>query len=150
VNAFKNSSEISISLVEGRVKVTNKEENGIKGNVLLVPNQKLVYNLNEDLSKIKDFDFQEEVGWKDNILVFRDEPLEEVFVRLERAYGIKFELQSKSHQILKITTRFDNSPLKTVSEVIKKLTGLEYRNVTDQNVITKVIFYKKKSEERRN
>lgn len=144
VNAFKNSEEISVSLVEGKVIVTNKEKNGIKGNVLLAPKQKLVYNFKDDLSKINEFDYLQEVGWKDNILVFKDEPLDMIFARLERAYGIKFVLQSKSYQNIKLTTKFENSTINTVNEVIKKLTGLEYKNVIEQNVITKVIFYKKK------
>lgn len=144
VNAFKNSNEISVSLVNGKVMVTNKEMNGIKGKVLLAPQQKLVYNIKDDFSKVKEFDLIQEVGWKYNVLIFKDEPLNMVFTRLERAYGIKFELQSKYNDNIKITTKFENSTLITVNEVIKKLTGLEYKSIADKNVVTKVIFYKKK------
>lgn len=144
INAFNNSNEISISLVEGKVKVTNKEKNGIKGNVILAPAQKLVYNLKNDFSSIKEFDSLQEIGWKDNIIVCNDESLEKVFTRLERAYGIKFEVTNKLYNKIKITTKFHNSTLATINEVIKKLTGLEYKTISEQNTITKVIFYKKK------
>jgi ferric-dicitrate binding protein FerR (iron transport regulator) len=152
VRAFSNSDEISVSLVEGKVKVTNKEKNGIKGNIVLKPSQKLVYNSTNDVSEVKGFDYLQEVGWKDNILVFDDEPLEKVFTRLELAYGIKFELnnKNKSYEKIKITTKFENSTLSTVNEVIKKLTGLEYETISTKNIVTKVIFYKKRSEESRN
>lgn len=149
VHAFSNSDEISVSLVEGTVKVTNKEKNGVKGNIILKPNQKLVYNLDNDISEVKGFDYLQEIGWKDNILVFNDEPLEKVFTRLEIAYGIKFELNNKAYEKIKITTKFENSTLTTVNEVIKKLTGLDYKTIAAKNIITKVIFYNNKDVERR-
>jgi ferric-dicitrate binding protein FerR (iron transport regulator) len=150
VHAFTNSDEFSVALVEGMVEVTNKEKNDIKGNIILKPNQKLVYNSTNDVSEVRGFEYLQEVGWKDNILVFNDEPLEKVFTRLELAYGIKFELSNKAYSKIKITIKFESSTLTTVNEVVKKLTELEYEAICDKNIVTKVIFYKKRNEERRN
>lgn len=143
VNAFPNEKKISVSLVEGEVKVS-KEKNGTEeGIVVLKPKQQLQYNKENEISSFEEFDIQKEIGWKDNILKFSNESLGSVFKKLQRAYGVKFQLADKSYENIKITTKFNNSSLWTVSEVIKKLTGLNYRTIKENNETKKIIFYKK-------
>lgn len=143
VSAFNSEKEIIISLVEGKVKV-NKEIDGISYELVqLRPEQQLLFNKEKEISEVENFITQEAIGWKDNILKFNSEPLEKVFIKLERAYGIKFELTEKSYSKRKITTNFQNASLWTISEVLKKLTGLKYKNIKEGNQTKKIIFYKK-------
>jgi ferric-dicitrate binding protein FerR (iron transport regulator) len=143
ISAFTDDKNISVSLVEGSVKVTETKPNSVQKASILQPNEKLVYNSGSKLSKIEKFDLLDAIGWKDNILKFKDETLKNVFVKLERAYGIKFELQTKSFESFLITANFDKASVETVTKLIKKLTGLEYRNIKENAQIKEVIFYKK-------
>jgi len=143
VRAFAADKEIAVSLVEGSVKIS-KVESGIEENiVLLQPDQQLLFDKERELGKIESFDFQEAVGWKDNILKFDNQPLTKVFVQLERRFGIKFEVADKSYNSKKITANFQNESFWTISEVIKKLTGLQYKTIKENNETKKVVFYKK-------
>ncbi|NJD21706.1 MAG: DUF4974 domain-containing protein [Melioribacter sp.] len=143
VSAFPNEKEISVSLVEGKVEVAKKEADSEERIVILKPRQQLVYNKVKEISTFDQFDEQTAVGWKDNKLVFRKEPFASVLVKLERTYGVKFELQDKSFSSQKITANFQNESLWTVSESLKKLTGLQYKTVKENNVTKKIVFYKK-------
>lgn len=142
VQAFPDENEIMVSLVEGNVKVSRTNENTTEDIVILKPEQQLIYSKMYDISRIEIFDLQESVGWKDNIIKFNDEPLLKAFSKLERFYGVKFELDNQSKANLKITAKFKDDSFKTVAEVIKKLTGLKYKTVTEKNnVIKRIVFY---------
>lgn len=142
VQAFPEENEIMVSLVEGNVKVSRTNENITEDMVMLNPTQQLIYSKKNDISIVESFDYQESVGWKDNVIKFNDEPLQKAFIKLERFYGVKFELTNKSKADLKITANFKDDSFKTVAEVIKKLTGLKYKTITEKNnVIKRIVFY---------
>lgn len=143
VNAFPEEKRITVSLVEGKVKVSKEKEGNAEGIVELQPKQQLVYNKQMEISKVEEFDQQETTGWKDNKLIFRKESFVNVLVKLERAYGVRFELADKSFSSKKITANFQNESLWTVSETLRKLTGLQYKSIKENNETKKIIFYKK-------
>lgn len=143
VSAFPNEKNIAVSLVEGSVKVSKEGSGNVENIVMLQPDQQLVYNKENEIGTVEQFELQEATGWKDNKLIFRKETFANVLVKLERAYGVKFELQDKSFSGQKITANFQNESLWTVSESLKKLTGLQYKTVKENNVTKKIVFYKK-------
>ncbi|MEW6702046.1 MAG: FecR domain-containing protein, partial [Bacteroidota bacterium] len=133
VSAFPNEKNISVSLVEGSVKVDKEIKGTVENIVMLQPEQQLVYNKEKKISTVRQFDLQDATGWKDNKLIFRKETFANVLVKLERAYGVKFELQDKSFSNQKVTANFHNESLWTVSEALKKLTGLQYKIIKENN-----------------
>lgn len=142
ISAFSNEKQITVSLVEGSVKV-EKDNNGIEGNAyLLKPRQQLSFNKEKETGEIELFDLQEAIGWKDNILKFTNEPILRVFEKLQRKFGIKFEIASKSYEKKTITANFNNATLWTITEVLKKITGLQYKSIKENNETKKIIFYK--------
>lgn len=143
VSAFPNEKNIAVSLVEGSVKVSKDEAGTVENIVMLQPDQQLVYNKENEIGTVEQFELQEATGWKENKLIFRKEPFASVLVKLERTYGVKFELQDKSFSSQKITANFQNESLWTVSESLKKLTGLQYKTVKENNVTKKIVFFKK-------
>jgi len=144
VSAFPEEKNISISLIEGSVKVSREESNGIVSDLVkLVKEQQLIYNKTYEIGNVEKFDYQDAVGWKDNILVFKKEPFANVLTKLERTYGIKFELKDKSYSNFRITGNFYNESIWTVSESLKKLTGLQYKSIKENNITKQIIFYKK-------
>jgi transmembrane sensor len=142
ISDYPLDDEISISLVEGKVKVTNKNTNADKNGVELRPLQTFVYNKKDEVSSIKNFDLQEEVGWKDNILKFESQPLNKIFKTLERSYGVNFELKDNSYGEHRISADFRNESVWTIIKVVANITNLKYRVVEDSNTIKKIIFYK--------
>ena len=143
ISAFEADNEIEVSLVEGKVRVDKKETDNDEKEVILKPSQQLVYEKDKDKSIVQPFDVQSVTGWKDNILIFNGEPLDDVFTELERAYGVKFELKETGYKNFSVTANFKNASFITILEVIKKLTELDYTTEKENNAITRVIYYKK-------
>ena len=143
VSAYKNEKNISVSLIEGKVKVSKKESNEEQPIIILQPDQQFVYSREAKVSTVKQFDVDKTIGWKDNILNFDDEPLDEVFARLNRAYEIKFELTAKSFKDFKVTANFLKESGITIAEVLQKLTGLKANIMKENNEVKKIVFEEK-------
>jgi len=88
------------------------------------------------------FDSLEVVGWKDSVYKFVNEPLGKVLTQLERAFGVRFRLTNKSVLAQKITIKFERNSLQTVIDVIKSLTGLDYKIFKKNNNIKEILFFK--------
>jgi len=142
INSFPEESNVLISLVEGKVEIFKRDLKTENSVVELQPEQQLVYIPGKETAKVRNFDILQETGWKDNILKFESEPLEKVFVKLERAFGIEFELKDNSFSKFKITGNFKNEKYSTICEALKRLTKLNYKSIKEGNTIKKVIFYK--------
>lgn len=143
VSAFPGENNIAVSLVEGKVNVSKVINGSVEGIVELIPNQQLIYSKEKEIGRVEEFDLQKAIGWKENNLVFESEKLSNVFVKLERAYGVKFELADQSYGSRIITADFKKASLWTVVESIKKLTDLKSDTKKENNVVKKFIFYKK-------
>ncbi len=138
ISAFKDERDISVSLVEGAVSISADMPDD---KVLLKPAQQFLYNKENNEKVIKAFDALEVTGWKDNILIFNNIPLENVFVDLHRAFGVEFELSDESYKKQKIKANLNNESFWAVVEVIKFATGLNYKTITEKGELKKVIFY---------
>jgi transmembrane sensor len=86
VSAYPENTFINVALVSGKVLVNipNGE------NVELLPSEMLKYPLvGNEAHKIVSFISEEIIGWKDGILSFRGESVNDIFAKLERWYGVE-------------------------------------------------------------
>lgn len=141
VSAYPESKTIAVSLLEGKVKVTSNEKGTVDKTVVLEPKEQLLYDKEKNVGSFGLFDSLESVGWKDNIYKFVDEPLGKVFSQLERAYGIKFKITDQPVLVQRITVKFEKNSLQTVVDVMKSLTGLNYRLVRGDGKVQEVVFF---------
>ncbi len=142
VSAYPDNKTISVSLLEGKVKVSMSEKGRIDKVTVLKPKEQLLYDKGNNVIKFGKFDSIEAVGWKDNIYKFENEPLSKVMQQLGRAYGIKFKLADQSILAQKITVKFEKNSLQTVVNVIKNLTGLDYKIVKGNKDTKEVLFFR--------
>lgn len=88
INAFDRDSGIRIAVKTGLVRVTIKD---LKDTINLEENQLLVFNRPNGVASVSGFNDYEELGWKDNILYFKNANFDEIRSKLERWYGVSFE-----------------------------------------------------------
>lgn len=143
VKAYEYENEIRISLVEGKVKVNNEFKSLNKEPVYMKPNEQLSFNKSSGTVTLDKFALLQTIGWKDNILVFDNEPLEKVFIALRRSFGVQFELEDTTFNRLKIKANFENESFWTIIKVIRNATNLNYRTVSKNDELQKIIFYNK-------
>jgi len=132
-----------VSLLEGKVQVTRSEQGTNESIVVLKPQEQLMYDKELDVGSSSLFDSLEVVGWKDNIYKFENAPLDKVLSQLERAFGIKFTITDQKVLAQKITFKFENNSPQTVIDVIKRLTGLEYKIIMSNGKIREVVYFRK-------
>ena len=141
ISAYPEKKTITVSLLEGKVKVSREEKGKDNEIVVLKPKEQLLYDKENNVSSFEPFDSLEVVGWKDNIYKFENEPLGEVLSQLERAFGVKFKLDDQSVLLQKITIKFEKKSLQTVVDVIKSLTGLDYKILKENNNTNEILFF---------
>ena len=142
LSAYPENKTVAVSLLEGKVKVSNNEKGKFEKTVILKPKEKLLYDKENGVSSLSVVDSLDAVGWKDGIYKFENEALGKVLSRLERAFGVKFKLNDQSVAEKKITIRFENNSLQTIADVIKSLTGLDYKIVKEKNATKEVLFFR--------
>lgn len=87
VSAYKNESNLQVTLIEGKVEVdTNKKQSAI-----LSPNQQFDFDTQTNEVKIQTVDVENYVAWRNGYYQFERQPLEVVFTKLARYYGVKLE-----------------------------------------------------------
>lgn len=143
VKAFPVEKKITVALVEGKVKVENKLNAGRDTGIILNEKERMHYDKNNKDILLDRFNPQEVIGWKDNVLMFKNRTLKEVITVVQRAYGVKIELVDTSLNNIKINANFENESFWTIIKALKAFTKLEYKTVDNNNKLEKVIFYRK-------
>lgn len=88
ISAYEEEQESSVVLVEGHVAVetTNNET------IQLLPNRKLT--IQEGRNEIDEVDVYDYISWKDGLLQFRGETMDNILMRLSRYYNIPIRCKS--------------------------------------------------------
>ncbi len=141
VQAFSDEKNIKVSLVDGKVEILNKVKNETNDKFLLKPQQQFVYNRYTGERYINRFETLAEVGWKDNIFLFKNEPLNKVFKNLGRAFGVKFNVTNMGSKKIKLTADFNKASFWTVVETIKSATKLDYDIKFKEKEVVGIEFY---------
>jgi ferric-dicitrate binding protein FerR (iron transport regulator) len=143
VSAYPEYKVVAVSLLEGKVKVSHTEKGINDNSTILKPKEELLYDIEKNVSSFGIFDSLKAVGWKDNTFKFENEQMSKVLNKLEKAFGVKFKISSQTVLDQKITIKLEKTSLQTVIEVIKSLTGLDYKTVEgNDNKIKEVVYFK--------
>lgn len=87
VSAYKTDPNLQVTLVEGKVKV--KAGNGYSD--ILSPSQQFDYDIHTNEVKVQAVDVDNYIAWKEGYYQFERQPLNIVFKKLSRYYGVRIE-----------------------------------------------------------
>jgi ferric-dicitrate binding protein FerR (iron transport regulator) len=161
VKCYADDRTIETTLVEGKVEVRGKTSSTSNYNsVFLIPNEKAVFNRSDSkLSVSKMYvpskenvkpSLQEQknkpktiasvIGWKDQQLVFEEEPFDELIKRLERWYNVTIEVKD-SVALAKnsYTGKFvNNESIEQVLKILSRTTAIKY-SIYHENITIQAI-----------
>ena len=130
VMAYGDQKRVETTLVNGRVEV---EADG--QTLAMEPNTQAVYVTDGGKLFARRVDVQLYTSWKDGIFEFRDTPLEEIALRLERWYDVRFVFSTQDVARMHFTGAVrKEKPLTFFLDLIKETRSIDYR-VEGQNII---------------
>lgn len=126
VEAYKSDTITAVTLIEGKVLVNMKDNRKEE----LKPNQRLVLNFRTNKYQLSDTDATKWGLWKDGVLVFRDERLDDIFKKIGQMYNVDIEVKDPVVAAYPFHATFRNETLDEILELIKMSTPIRYEKVS--------------------
>lgn len=132
VYAYEDKEMVEMSLVEGSVNITTELPPYRSINVK--PNEKVTYNKITGELKHEQTSNKIETAWMNKELVFRSEPLKNVFDCLSRKFAVTFNVNDEELLNDIYTGTFEDENIESIMRVLKIHYNFEYKN--EDNMIT--------------
>lgn len=134
VKAYRNDSDIKVSVKTGKVGVTLPDKPDQPA-LMLLPEEQVT--VPEKLAEIQITEISKPAiaPWKDNRLVFEDAFLSEVFRVLERKYNQHIVVEKESLSSEKISLTLDNQPINDVLKVLSFSKKFNYSQLNDSTIV---------------
>jgi transmembrane sensor len=127
VMAYKNEKFIETTLVQGEVVVMKQNSDGSLQEICeMKPDQHLKVSLRNNTFKCETVDPSRYVSWKDGVLVFKNEALEEITSRLGRWYNVEFIFRNESVKEFTYTATFVDETLTQILDLLSLATPIKY------------------------
>lgn len=129
ISAYKIDKKIAVSVVTGRVEVKSDKQ------VFdLIPGEKVEYKTEEKEASKSSFDTKE-IAWREGILVFNGDNMEEIISKLERWYNVSITVQGERvFGIHDFKGEYKNKSLENILENVSFAGGFNY-SIDEKNVI---------------
>jgi ferric-dicitrate binding protein FerR (iron transport regulator) len=112
VTAFADEPQVIVSLANGKVLV----EKGDAPGVILTPGEEVIYTRKGDHIEKGKFNFPKRFAWKQMIIYFDNADINEVLAKLERFYGVQFDINQLKSRQWRLTGEYSNPTLQDVLE----------------------------------
>ena len=134
IRAIESDSIIKISLKSGKLRVDSLRSAHTGPENLLGPGEGFRIRL-EDSGSMEKFSVNPliDFGWKEGILAFQDNSLDEVIQALERWYDVTITVTGEPKKQWRFDGEYDNEPLGQVLRGMSFTYGLEYQ-ISGKNV----------------
>jgi ferric-dicitrate binding protein FerR (iron transport regulator) len=123
LKAYANEETVSTTLIEGSVKVTSQQQI-----TTIKPAQKLVYSSSSKKMKLYELtDTSADTEWKDGRLVFRNETLKDLELKLERWFDVDIELADEAIKNRRYTGNLERESIIEVISYISLAQSVNYK-----------------------
>lgn len=123
VSAYSGASSVKSSLIEGSVEIKCG-----KVTEILAPGQQFIYNRKKSETSIHPFNETDELAWKNEQLIFRLTPYNQVLKELENWYNVSFDYNPDIFESETFSAKFKRyETLENVLQVMSKAGKFDYR-----------------------
>jgi len=117
----------STVLVEGSIRFESPDQQ-----VLLNPNQQLVYSKNNSEINVHNVDIETAIAWKENLIRYKSLTFEEVIRMLEIHYSVMIKIENEQLKKEKITGAFDgNLNVEQILNIMKNNIQFYWKKTSD-------------------
>ena len=133
VEAYKGSRTVQTTLVSGKVSFSYVN-NGRRNNVMMIPRQKVIYDIVREKVVVKEVNVDVETCWKDGRLIFRNTPFEDILKSLSKRYNVEFILKKASLKQNSFTATFTKQRLERILDHFRISSNIHFKFVEDGDV----------------
>lgn len=125
VSAYPGDDNIETTLIEGKVILYEKETNHeIRA---LTPGECLKFGTQKNVYTLESGNTEKYTSWKDGMMVFKNERVDEVAKKLARWYNIEVEIENVKVNEFTFTATFMDETLPQVLELMTLATPVSYK-----------------------
>jgi ferric-dicitrate binding protein FerR (iron transport regulator) len=125
VKAYSEEDIISVSVVEGIVRISRKNTNP-EAWIEIGAGQEYVLDQSTQTEEVRAFSKDKVLGWREGKFVFESSPLKRVLPILSRKFDVEFVLENENLNQCQLTAVFDNENLETILDVISFAYDIDY------------------------
>ena len=129
-----NKDYTSIAVATGKVRVSASTDSSEA--IELIPGQMLTHARKTGVMKVQNFDWDKELAWKDNFLVFKNDNIDTILSELKRWYGVEIRLEKAIAKDKYFTGKYHNPTLAAVLKGLSFVYDFEY-TINNKKVIIK-------------
>lgn len=125
VEAYETDSIVAVTMVDGKVHVGMNTTPAMP----LTAGERIIFNKESSIVRKSKTSPSKWCSWKDGTLIFRDDPLSEVFKRLGRIYNVDIVIKDKviARQLYRAT--FEEESFDEILELLKLSAPIGYRKI---------------------
>lgn len=136
VSAYPDEKLVATVLVEGSVKVSEKESNK-NTNVILLPGQLALWNKTTEKMNITKVDVEDFTSWIEGKLVFESKTFEEMLRVLQRKYNVSIENRYNELNTGRYRGRFEDESIEQIMKTFAKSRLFSYTIKNNTLIIDK-------------
>jgi transmembrane sensor len=132
-NVSHRRSQTEVVLQEGSVQITDPNTNAAP--TLMQPGERVTYSTTDHRLVKRAVDTQLFTLWRDNLLVFRDQPIADIVQQLEDNYGLRIEIRAAGLAQRTFSGSIPTDSVQLFFTKLEKLYGVTARREADRYVI---------------
>lgn len=125
VSAYPDDDAVETTLVEGKVILYERKNNSEKK--ALKPGESLKFDAKKNSYSLETGNTSKYTAWKDGLLVFKNDNVEDIAKKLERWYNIDVEITNQKIKEYPFTATFTDETLPQVLELLSLATPVSYQ-----------------------
>ncbi|MCK0147229.1 FecR domain-containing protein [Arenibacter sp. F26102] len=123
VKSYPNDTQTETTLITGKVELVREKEEPI----ILAPSQQAVFNKAKNKIKIGKVISEDVVAWQKGTLVFKNTPMQQVALDLERNHNKKIIIKSSKLLEYEYTGTLDNLSLEESLQLLKVSSPIDFK-----------------------
>lgn len=125
VSAYPDDNVVETTLVEGRVVLyMNSSSQELKA---LSPGECLKFDSHKNVYALESGSIEKYVAWKDGLLVFKNDPMEDIAKKLSRWYNVDVEITNEKAKEYTCTATFTDETLSQALELMTLPTPVHFK-----------------------
>ena len=130
--SYNEEPQSEVILIEGEIKLSSEQELVKEEYTTIHPGQRVIFNVESKKVYTEEVDVDKYLAWRDGILIFRDDRMEDVCRRLSRWFNVEIVINDSEIKSYIYTATFRNENLEQVLKLLKLSAPIDYRIIENK------------------